>query len=149
MSILENICRVNDITVLFVTQEKPCINAYHPGCGYLFSEPGHNDIILCDKHAGLWEKRHIIAHELGHSLMGHLKNTAAAGKPVSDSDECEAAVFGAVFIHMNNTPSNIRKLAEYIQTKRNRDKMTAGLIDCIVSGKEVGGNGRPSHRGEI
>lgn len=53
------------------------------------------NIIFYDDTAPLWKRRELIAHEVGHIMMGHLDGHCSLS---TEQCETEAIVFDAVFI---------------------------------------------------
>ena len=91
MGILSSICKRNGI-ILYPMKEnitKRFGIFRTPGVGYTMSANGKL-AIMYDGEAEPWEKNYIIAHELGHILLGHLRN------PKAEHNELEANTFAAV-----------------------------------------------------
>lgn len=95
MSVLRTILDDNDICFHPIDEElaEKIGLPYTKGCGYA-TEINSDSYIMYDAQATERERRYIIAHELGHIMLGHLN-----GSEVKNA-EMEANIFAAVLTAM-------------------------------------------------
>jgi Zn-dependent peptidase ImmA (M78 family) len=99
MSLLNDICSDENITVLRFTEELGQIFFKNPNTisQGLSAVQKDKKYIIYDSTAQTWERRFIIAHELAHHLFGHLRpNTSIK---VEDREK-EANIFASVLVAM-------------------------------------------------
>ena len=90
MGFVSHVCKKNNIKLLSfqaagVTGEKG------GGCVVLPEIAGN--LVLYDDNVGRVEKNHIVLHEIGHILLGHLDNDLN-----NEANEMEANIFAAVIL---------------------------------------------------
>lgn len=96
MGLLNNICKDENIKLIEFTDEisEMLTNSTNfKGAGRAVAQ-GDNKYIFFDSTAPYWEKRFIVAHEIGHHLLGHLKNTDLSYGGM----EMESNIFASVII---------------------------------------------------
>ena len=96
MGLLNDICEAENIKLIGFTEElaeKLTSYKFHEGIGRAIAQDDKK-YILYDKTAPQWEKRFIVAHEVGHHLLGHLKNTELS----YEGKEMEANIFASVLV---------------------------------------------------
>ena len=98
MGILNNICNDNGITLLSLQEHKALAESLHLANdgeglrqGYALRVDEHK-FIFYDAEAESWEKRLIVAHEIGHQIFGHLRSNDF-NKRDGEALESEARMF--------------------------------------------------------
>lgn len=97
MGLLNNICKDENIKLIEFTDEisEMLTNSTNfKGAGRAVAQ-GDNKYIFFDSTAQYWEKRFIVAHEVAHHLLGHLRTDTT----ITPQDrENEANIFASVLV---------------------------------------------------